>query len=212
MNPLRTVILAAVATMMATVANGGRLVTPHLARAFDDGDGRGWQTVPRPGPRSNLAIDPVNLQAVRDGLWMVVNATGTGRSAQIAGRDVVGKTGTAQANVSLNNRALAASRGVDVRDHRWFVFFAPRDNPQVAGVIFAEHGGTAGSATPIARHVLETFFAKRDGLPLPVLPGKVTPAGPQATPPVPEARAPVATAAPAVPRVAAALTSAGGAR
>ena len=200
------------ATMMATVANGGRLVTPHLARAFDDGDGRGWQTVPRPGPRSNLAIDPVNLQAVRDGLWMVVNATGTGRSAQIAGRDVVGKTGTAQANVSLNNRALAASRGVDVRDHRWFVFFAPRDNPQVAGVIFAEHGGTAGSATPIARHVLETFFAKRDGLPLPVLPGKVTPAGPQATPPVTEARAPVATAAPAVPRVAAALTSAGGAR
>ena len=77
---------------------------------------------------------------------MVVNATGTGRSAQIAGRDVVGKTGTAQANVSLRNRALAASRGVDVRDHRWFVFFAPRDNPQIAGVIFAEHGGAAGSA------------------------------------------------------------------
>jgi penicillin-binding protein 2 len=202
------------ATMIATVANGGRLVTPHLARAFDNGDGRGWQPVARPAPRSNLAIDPVNLQAVRDGLWMVVNATGTGRSAQIAGRDVVGKTGTAQANVSLRNRALAASRGVDVRDHRWFVFFAPRDNPQVAGVIFAEHGGTTGSATPIAKHVLETFFAKRDGLPLPVLPGQGgAPGAQQATSPgTTPAGTPAATPAPGVPRVAAALTPTGARR
>jgi penicillin-binding protein 2 len=201
------------ATMIATVANGGRLVTPHLARAFDNGDGRGWQPVARPAPRSNLAIDPVNLQAVRDGLWMVVNATGTGRSAQIAGRDVVGKTGTAQANVSLRNRALAASRGVDVRDHRWFVFFAPRDNPQVAGVIFAEHGGTTGSATPIAKHVLETFFAKRDGLPLPVLPGQGgAPGAQQATSPGTTPATPAATPAPGVPRVAAALTPTGARR
>jgi membrane peptidoglycan carboxypeptidase len=119
-----------------------------------------------------------------------VNATGTGRVAQIGGRDVAGKTGTAQANISLQNRALAASRGLDVRDHRWFVFFAPRDNPQVAGVIFAEHGGATGSATPIARHVLETFFAKRDGLPVPVLPGARTP------PPAPEPAQPAPAAAP----------------
>jgi penicillin-binding protein 2 len=157
------------ATMVATVANGGTLVTPHLARAFDNGDGRGWQLISHPAAKSRLNIDPANLQAVRDGLWRVVNATGTGRSAQVAGHDVAGKTGTAQANVSLRNRALAASRGVDVRDHRWFVFFAPRDNPQIAGAIFAEHGGAAGSATPIARYVLETFFAKREGRPMPTL-------------------------------------------
>ena len=91
---------------------------------------------------------------------MVVNGGGTGRRAQVEGHDVSGKTGTAQANISLQNRALAASRGVDVRDHGWFVFFAPRDNPQIAGVIFAEHAQGSGAATPIARHVLETFFAK----------------------------------------------------
>lgn len=188
----------ALATMIATVANGGTLVTPHLARAFDNGDGRGWQPIAQPAPRSRLDIDPDHLQAVRDGLWRVVNGSGTGRVAQVAGRDVAGKTGTAQANVSLQNRALAASRGVDVRDHRWFVFFAPRDNPQIAGVIFAEHGGTTGSATPIARHVLDTFFAKREGRPLPMLPGSAAPPPPPpaAVDPPPAERGPAAPGAP----------------
>ena len=168
----------ALATMIATVANGGTLVTPHLARAFDSGDGRGWQSVVPPEPRSRLNIAPDHLRAVRDGLWRVVNGAGTGRRALIEGRDVSGKTGTAQANISLQNLALAASRGVDVRDHGWFVFFAPRDNPQIAGVIFAEHGQGSGAATPIARHVMETFFAKREGRPLPSLPTSATPVAP----------------------------------
>ena len=63
----------------------------------------------------------------------------------------------------------------DLRDNGWFVFFAPRDHPQIAGVVFVEHGGHGGTtAAPIARHVLETFFAKQDGLPLPILKGLVT--------------------------------------
>ena len=47
------------------------------------------------------------------------------------------------------------------------MFFAPRDNPKVAGVIFAEHAEHGASAAPIAKFALETFFAKQDGLPLP---------------------------------------------
>ena len=56
----------------------------------------------------------------------------------------------------------------NLEDNGWFVFFAPRDHPLIAGVVFVEHGGHGGvTATPIAKHVLETFFAKRDGQPLP---------------------------------------------
>jgi penicillin-binding protein 2 len=156
----------ALAVMMATVANGGTLVTPHLVRAIDAG--RGWMPIQPPAARGRTEIAPRALEAIRDGLWLAVNGQGTAGRARIAGRDVVGKTGTAQ-NISNAGRASAGDTERDLRDHGWFVFFAPRDNPQVAGVVFAEHGEHGSTAAPIARHALETLFAKREGRPLPLL-------------------------------------------
>ncbi len=165
------------AVMISTIANGGTRVTPHLLRASDDGGG--WKPVPPPAPQSVSAMRPENLQAIRDGLWLVVNGVGTGGRARIPGYDVAGKTGTAQVISLEGGRAAAGKTGRDLRDHGWFVFFAPRDNPQVAGVVFAEHAEHGASAAPIAKHALETFFAKRDGRPLP------PPLKPQTPPPVP---------------------------
>jgi penicillin-binding protein 2 len=138
-------------------------------------DGTGWKDVPPPAPHSVVQLKPETIQAIRDGLWMVVNGRGTGAKARIAGRDVSGKTGTAQV-ISLEGGKAAKGRSEkDLRDNGWFVFFAPRDNPQIAGVVFVEHGGHGGTtAAPIAKHVLETFFAKQDGQPLPVLKGLST--------------------------------------
>src|SRR4030095_4456148 len=88
------------AVYMATLANGGTRVTPHLLKAVDDGDG--WKAIPPPAAQSKIDVDPDKLQAIRDGLWMVVNAAGTGHNAIIRGpdgkpmHDVSGKTGTAQ--------------------------------------------------------------------------------------------------------------------
>jgi penicillin-binding protein 2 len=86
---------------------------------------------------------------------------------------VTGKTGTAQV-ISLEGRKAANGKTTkDLRDNGWFVFFAPRDNPQIAGAVFVEHGGHGGvTAAPIAKHVLETFFAKREGRPLPPPPAR----------------------------------------
>ena len=47
------------------------------------------------------------------------------------------------------------------------VFFAPRDHPTIAGVVFLEHGIHGPNAATVAHHILETFFAKQDGRPLP---------------------------------------------
>jgi penicillin-binding protein 2 len=64
---------------------------------------------------------------------------------------------------------------IDVRDHGWFVFFAPRDNPEIAGAIFTEHSEHGYYGGPIAKHIIETYYAKKEGQPLPVLVKPVTP-------------------------------------
>jgi penicillin-binding protein 2 len=167
------------AVMMAAVANGGTVVTPHIVKAVDEG--QGWQPMAAPAPRSVFPIRPDVLGPVVDGLWMVVNGDrGTGSKARIAGHDVVGKTGTAQVISDEGKRkAIAAGKGENLGDDSWFVFFAPKDNPQIAGAVFVEHGGHGGNTSaPIVRHVLDTYFAKQEGRALPTLPVavKVAPA------------------------------------
>jgi penicillin-binding protein 2 len=153
-----------VAVYAATLGNGGVRVTPHIFKAIYEGSG--WKPVPAPPPQSVVEVTPEKLQAIRDGMWNVVNSpSGTGRRTRIEGKDVCGKTGTAQ--VISNQGRLAAKTTKNLRDHGWFVFFAPRDNPEIAGVVFAEHGVHSGNAAQITRHILETYFNKKDGRPLP---------------------------------------------
>ena len=165
------------AVMMSTVANGGTRVTPHLLRAEDDG--HGWKPIPPPPPKSRVVFKPGTLSALRDGLWMVVNGAGTGGRGRIAGRDVAGKTGTAQVISLQGGRAAAGKTDMDLRDHGWFVFFAPRDNPEIAGVFFAEHSEHGYLAAPIAKYVMETYFAKKEGRPLPTFTPPAAPAAPR---------------------------------
>jgi len=174
------------AVYISTIANGGTRVTPHVLKAVDDGSG--WKAIPPPQPKSQVELKPETIQAIRDGLWLVVNGAGTGRLAKMAGYDVSGKTGTAQV-ISLEGAKSAKGKtDKDLRDNGWFVFFAPRDNPQIAGVVFVEHGGHGGvTAAPIAKHVMETFFAKKEGRPLPPAPGQIGEPAPTPKPAVPPA-------------------------
>src|SRR5688572_33131329 len=49
---------------------------------------------------------------------------------------------------------------------------------EIAGVIFGEHNEHGYLGAPIAKHVIETYFAKKEGKPLPEL----KPNGPAAAP------------------------------
>jgi penicillin-binding protein 2 len=155
------------AVMISTVANGGTRFMPHLLKAIDEGSG--WKPVQPPPPKSRVQLKPETIAAVHDGLYLVVNGAGTGGRARIPGRDVSGKTGTAQVISLQGGRKAAGRTDRDLRDHGWFVFFAPRDNPEIAGVIFGEHNEHGATSAPIAKYVMETYFAKKDGLPLPKL-------------------------------------------
>ena len=151
------------AVMMSAVANGGRVLAPRVLRRSAAGAaGRTEAAV--------AALAPETLAVVRRGLWTAVNGVGTARRARLRGRDVIGKTGTAQV-VSLSaRRAAGPESGPDLRDHGWFVFAAPRDDARIAGAVFAEHGEHGYLAAPIARHVMDTFFAREEGRPLPPSP------------------------------------------
>jgi len=169
----------ALALTMSTIANGGTRHVPHLVSAVDEG--RGWKAVPPPAPRSVIPMRPDHLRALHDGLWLVVNGAGTGGRARITGRDVAGKTGTAQV-ISIEGGKRAAGRtDRDLRDHGWFVFFAPAHAPELAGVVFAEHAEHGYLAAPIAKHVIETYFAKKEGRPLPAPPAPPAPPAAPAT-------------------------------
>jgi penicillin-binding protein 2 len=154
--------------MMATVANGGSRLVPRIVKAIDAGEG--WQTAPQPpSPFPPVLLKPETVSAVRDGLWLAVNGAGTAGRARIAGRDVSGKTGTAQV---ISNEGKERARGKtdrNLNDHGWFVFMAPKDNPEVAGAIFVEHAEHGYFGATVAKHILETYFAQRDGLPLPTI-------------------------------------------
>lgn len=80
----------------------------------------------------------------------------------IPGKDVCGKTGTAQvvkASAGVKSNRLPEA----IRDNAWFVGFAPRDRPRIAFAIFVEHGGYGGeTAAPIAQRVMLKFFEKED--------------------------------------------------
>jgi penicillin-binding protein 2 len=171
----------ALAALYAAIANGGVHYPPRLVKAVDDGGS--WQALARPEP-AGVQLKPDTVAALHDGLWLVVNGAGTGGRARIPGRDVSGKTGTAQVISLQGGKQAAGKTEMDLRDHGWFAFFAPRDNPEIAGVVFAEHGEHGSNAAPIARHVIETYFAKKTGQPLPVFPAPAVPATPATPAPV----------------------------
>jgi penicillin-binding protein 2 len=170
------------AVMMASVARGQR-VTPRLVKATSTGGD--WQQAQARTDAAPVTLKEETVSAVHDGLWLAVNGAGTATRARIAGRDVAGKTGTAQV-ISLQGRQRARGNGKDLRDHGWFVFMVPKDNPELAGVIFAEHAEHGYLAAPIARHIIETYYARQEGRPLPVMPA--VPGTPTYAPPAPPVR------------------------
>ncbi len=150
------------ARMISTIASGGILIRPYLVKKIEDSDGKLIQEF-FPVVNRNIGIDPEVLKHLKEGLRGVVHeAHGTGHRARLKNVTVSGKTGTAQVV------GMKASDEIDpeeeipysFRDHAWFVAFAPYEKPEVAVSVIIEHGGHGGTtAAPIARKILETYFA-----------------------------------------------------
>lgn len=118
------------ATVAATIANGGRRMEPRISR--------------RDPVEGERVITRRTARQMRSMMEDVVRA-GTGTGAALAGTTVAGKTGTAEVDVAGERR-----------NHAWFVAFAPSRSPRVAVAVVAEYGGVGGRvAAPLARAILQ---------------------------------------------------------
>ena len=105
---------------------------------------------------------------MKEALFEVVNETGG--TAFYAGRSkktiISGKTGTAQVRAFSDISKIKDCQQLpyNERHHGWFVGYAPKENPEIAVVVIAEHSchGTAGA--PIVREVIEAYIDKKNGV------------------------------------------------
>ena len=126
----------------AVFANGGFLVTPHLADGAID-----WTSSLR---RIKVDIKPSTLATIRRGLRKVVQ-DGTGSGLNLPNfPQVAGKTGTAEDSTGGS-------------DHAWFACFAPYQSAEIVVVAFAQNtpGGGSVHALPMARQVLQAWNRTR---------------------------------------------------
>jgi penicillin-binding protein 2 len=130
----------------ATLANGGTVVTPHLAKEVMDAAGRVQREI-APGPRRHVKIKPESRQMIMEGLHDATSGPG-GTATSVFSEfpiDIAGKTGTVE-RYGQGNQS-------------WFISLAPYPDPNIVTVVTIEQGGFgAEAAAPANKQILEAYF------------------------------------------------------
>ena len=140
-NPLQ------MAVAYSALANGGTVVTPHLAQSIETVTGETIEEI-LPAAKRQIEFSPGTRETLLDGFEQALQKP-TGTAYQVFGNwkiPVAGKTGTAE-------------RGTDVPDQSWFAAMAPAGNPEIVVVATVERGGFgADAAAPVVARILEAYF------------------------------------------------------
>ncbi|HIO21292.1 MAG TPA: penicillin-binding protein 2 [Nitrospirales bacterium] len=151
-----TVTPLQMATLIGTIANNGVQYKPRVVRQLKKRQD-GTLVDIAPSRSETVQLQQETLTALHEALRDVV-VSGTGRRAQSQGIAISGKTGTAQV-VSLDNVESEDDVPHALRDHAWFVAYAPSDDPKIAVSVIVEHMGHGGAiAAPIARAIIDEYF------------------------------------------------------
>jgi penicillin-binding protein 2 len=147
------------AHMAAQLAERGQSYRPRLVMGVRDANG----VIVR-----NAAVAARGATGISDADWALVlrgmiGATTYGTAAAIskdARYSIAGKTGTAQVfTVAQNARYNEKTVAERLRDHAWFIAFAPAEAPRIAICVLVENGGFgASAAAPIARRVMDAYL------------------------------------------------------
>jgi penicillin-binding protein 2 len=75
---------------------------------------------------------------------------------------IAGKTGTAQVFTVSRSEHLTQKVAERLKDHAWFIAFAPVEAPRIAVAVLVENGGFGASvAAPIARKVMDAYLLRQ---------------------------------------------------
>ncbi len=144
---------------VATLANDGVVMKPHLVKAIESAR-TGQSTLTVAGESFRIPLQVKNLEFIKNAM-VGVNKEGTGRTAFVGAQYVsAGKTGTAQLfNIKQNEKYKDSRVQARLKDHAWFIAFAPADHPKIALAVLVENGGFgAQAAAPIARRVFDYYL------------------------------------------------------
>jgi len=133
--------------MIASVANNGYLVTPHLVQSISGQPGLSLYPNAQLKPQKIPNIPQAHWQVVQQGLEEAVSR-GTVKGLGVPGVRVAGKTGTAETIPGQPN-------------HAWIVGYAPAEAPRYAITVFLEHGRSGGgNAAPLGGRILRHLFER----------------------------------------------------
>jgi penicillin-binding protein 2 len=143
----------------AAVANGGKLVTPHLLLDVEQPSanrrpGRVLPT-PRPPAPEQTGVDAQALAVIREGLFEATHSSLGTSSAIFSGFpiSISGKTGTAEKFIDPGDGYLHNF------SQSWWCGYGPSDSPDLVVCALIENGGHGGdAAAPAALKVFEEFF------------------------------------------------------
>jgi penicillin-binding protein 2 len=151
----------------ALLANGGKLVYPHVVKDVEQPAPAGSGDDPvvlrsfAPKPPSDLGIDEASIDAVNAGLWDATHLPGYGTSYQVFSAydvPIAGKTGTAEKFVQFPDFGR-------MMDQSWWCGWGPygsdswNDKPPLVVCALVENGGHGGEvAAPVALKVFEEHF------------------------------------------------------
>ena len=142
------------ARFYALIANGGKLVTPHVLMDVENPNGTAVPVPALPAPQPVSNLDPAALQVVRQGLFEGTHMP-FGTSYAVFGQfpvSIAGKTGTAEKVVSLPGY-------LGVQNQSWWCGYGPTSSAKIVVCAVIENGGHGGTAAaPAAERVFSKFF------------------------------------------------------
>jgi penicillin-binding protein 2 len=151
------------ARFYALVANGGKLVTPHVVSHVEAAGGSSAASAVvrsfQPPPPQETGVDPAAIKVIQDSLYEATHAS-YGTAAPVFGSfpiPVAGKTGTAEKVVQLPGYSTGL-----LLDQSWFCAYAPVERPTITTCAVIENGGHGGTAAaPAVLKVFEHYFRTR---------------------------------------------------